>query len=592
LVARSIKEFKHRQFKGELRMGIVSLPKKYSQIKPTLGARINPSHPLAKGLFIACLVNEGGGAFHNLVTGNKCDPSASTGSDSDLGNMSWQRSPYGSAVEFPGTYPQAPQIHVSTDYDNLRNVSLAVLAKIINPSTGFNQLALDKGGGYGPSIFFDNTAQQWHCWRAQGNYGGCVGKNFAANKWSWVSCSLGDVGVTPRMYEDGVETTTSPNTTTGFPGDDGQSYITDSQFVGQVACYLAWNRLLNPTEHMMLARDPWSLFSAPEPSARFFTSTSSLISVSSVLKHFHEAMTTASVTSTGKQESIFYVTRALIQVHEALKGVVITSILDQETLQRIAQTYKKEQESIQGITRTSTLEQEASGFSTKTTTSIQEATAKIQTVQASEQESLLTVAKVHTLDQECLKGIQNAVNAFQEASGFVTKLVGHKQESIAVVSAANTLRQESLLSLSRVYINLQEALKGVSKAYLVDQESKGFAQAVTTAIHESRAFVSTSNTGKQESLIPLTRQLNAALEALLSVSKTLQQEQDAIKGVSKTSIHYQEATAVLVLSAVLIEASRVLLSIILESSSVKESMVADLTKATTSIILENSGEHI
>ena len=255
--------------------------------KPPLGIRLNPGHPLARGLVGCWLMNEGGG---NLVRDLSSNNNNGTITVKATGSYSWV--PGGlklnrSGLE-DGAYIQlgdnsCPRLAITTG-----NISIFALFKPgLQDATDFGTLFScgydiagdDEGwmlgscgtGGPSAAVIMDfNSANN-----NETDYSG--NSIWTTDEWQTFSATRADS--THKMYYNGQSipyTATTHGVTIPYlatitnyighlGGDYQRSYGLGYRFVdGTFGCVFIWNRLLSDSDMISLTANPYTMFE-PEP---------------------------------------------------------------------------------------------------------------------------------------------------------------------------------------------------------------------------------------------------------------------------------------------------------------------------------------
>lgn len=243
--------------------------------KPPAGARVDWSHPLARGLVAYWPFNEGSGRrAAELVNGNAAVLLNLTGTA-----RGWSGGAGGTCGEFVAAssqYAEAPS-HRAMEFGT-GPYTLSAQFQTPNPVLNRNLLARDLGAG-GALGYWRVRIGDGLAMRFQMDTGSVVGATpVAANSLYRVTCtrSAGGVGtIYLNGRTDGTATGLTSTATSGAPLQfstfvGGGEYL-DSK-IGWVAMH---NRCLSPQEARMLAADPYGFLLPPGSSRSWFLAGSS-----------------------------------------------------------------------------------------------------------------------------------------------------------------------------------------------------------------------------------------------------------------------------------------------------------------------------
>lgn len=238
------------------------------QLKPFRGARLNRTHPLARGLVGCWIFNEG--------SGDKVYDLSGYGNHGTLTNMDpptdWVGGKHGWALDFDGSNDD-----VQIPYSNVLNPPKFTMATSVRVDSGDGQYRTPIGSRHG-----------W-------NYTGyCLLTNkFVNNKWQvmigngtgwptvtgsiavlgkWIHLVGTYDGFVLRLYEDGVAVGVPntcafvPNTSVGFSIG---SLPADLWFPGLISEVYIYNRALSVEEVAWVYREPFCMFEEPTPRSIF-----------------------------------------------------------------------------------------------------------------------------------------------------------------------------------------------------------------------------------------------------------------------------------------------------------------------------------
>lgn len=541
-------------------------PRKWS-MKPPAGTQLQYGNPLLVGLKECIFFNEGGGTPTNLAS--------PTLVPSLVGTAAWVSGLVGTGVHGNSATNQVRIADSSLNYAAGDFTFRTVFTPVT--WTGAFTDTFMKGNEF--RLFFDTSGNLSLAAMGGTDGGTCSTGMTAGGTYDFVITRSGSTCI---CYVNGVNKGTFTNGNTALQsaifqyGGDGNR---GSQGDVTVYTHNFWTRALSPAEIQELYVNPYTLLrGAPRIRLGSTTASSGLITVTAVYLFLQEALLTASLVGKSEQEATGIVSKAWASAHEALALLSKSGLHQHEAMILSKNILLHLQEALQTASQQRLSSQEASGTVTRAVSHVQEALSKLASSYTSQQESLLSASKVYTSEQEALKGLQQAVSSLQEASGTVKRIVTSEQEAIAYTKTANLSYQESLSSLSKVYTAVHEALKTASLVGSGFQEAKGIVTVLLSSIQEAKAYITTVSLGEQETLKPVSVQLNSVQEALKGLSKTLATSQEALGGVKKTTTHSQEAQAILVLSALLVEAARVVLTLLLEQTSATPTLEFEMTQ--------------
>ncbi len=254
----------------------ITLLRRHAGQKPFLGARLDPTHPLARGLMAAYHLNEGGGTTLNDATGRSPATVA--------GGPPWISGPQGAALRFAGTgaqyaaTPDAPWLATGAgdvtyevwanpspaqtgflltkrDSSVYTQTSLLIAGNSEGGTAGSNFcMLLYQGGATAPQRGFKSVAAV-----ADGNWHHFVG----VYNGSTASASLYVDGVAVPVTVD-YNAGTPPNVTNTEPLSIGAGAQGGAlPLTGSVAVARAWSRTLSAAEVATLYTDPYAMFQAP-----------------------------------------------------------------------------------------------------------------------------------------------------------------------------------------------------------------------------------------------------------------------------------------------------------------------------------------
>jgi hypothetical protein len=246
-------------------------------IKPPVSARLNPTHPLTRGLAGCWLLNEGAGRIAHDVSGHHCDGIFS-------GGPAWSPSRRGYAVEFDGYddwISMGDCLNLGTDDVTMLAIVKYSAAAQPDEWSGlcFAAIAgkghLDSiGRGYGLSLNGSNQIY-WQV-RNEGSYFYATSDNALNDGRYHVAIGICDRDSTTgvRLYVDGIEQDATADPTP-IDGDDlggarafaigsrqesGGTWFWD--FVGTVAAVYVWKRVLTEAEIRQLQCRPFAPFAS------------------------------------------------------------------------------------------------------------------------------------------------------------------------------------------------------------------------------------------------------------------------------------------------------------------------------------------
>lgn len=255
----------------------ITLLRRHAGQKPFLGARLDPTHPLARGLMAAYHLNEGGGTTLNDALGRSPATVA--------GGPPWISGPQGAALRFAGSgaqyaaTPDAPWLATGAGdvtYEVWANPSSAQTGFLLTKrdSSVYTQTTLliagDSEGGsagsylcfllyQGPPASVNERGFRTTMPVADGNWHHFVG----VYSGSTASASLYVDGVAVPLTVD-HNLGTPPNVTNTAPFSFGAGAPGGARpLTGSVAVARAWSRILSAAEVATLYTDPYALFQAP-----------------------------------------------------------------------------------------------------------------------------------------------------------------------------------------------------------------------------------------------------------------------------------------------------------------------------------------
>jgi hypothetical protein len=221
--------------------------------KPPIGARINQSHPLGRGLALAYLFNEGGS--------NKIFDGAWRRYDTTSNGPTWTPS----GLSFDGV-----------------NDSVAVPNYIFGATGTFYILLKPTGitaGDAYQALFVSSAGNGFHIRSGSGKldyyYGGDHLTTVGATEGQWNHmAAVSDAGAV-SFYLNGAINGTAASAT-GFTavtsGDDSFS----ETYAGEIACILVWNRALSQAEIQQLLADPYAAFRPADENVGFVAATGAI----------------------------------------------------------------------------------------------------------------------------------------------------------------------------------------------------------------------------------------------------------------------------------------------------------------------------
>jgi hypothetical protein len=223
------------------------VPQKPAQWKPPVGSKVDPTHPLAKGLILAFLLNEGAGkTIYNAVVEAPARVGTLTSS------LTWGVERYGEVVKFPGTASQDityPSFTFGTNF---------TLELMLHPTTitgSFVPIWTDSGNTYG--LYIDTNDLDFG---ATGNQSASAG--LAAGGYFHVVMTHANGGPTDSFFINGVaKGSGSAGGAFGTPAFSNIGGNSGGGYNGSIAWIRAWNnRLLTQAEAAQLYQRPFDMF--------------------------------------------------------------------------------------------------------------------------------------------------------------------------------------------------------------------------------------------------------------------------------------------------------------------------------------------
>jgi len=229
-------------------------------IKPPRGARLNLSHPLARGLIGCWLFNEGTG---DIVHDSSTNKKGNVNNDGIMLNMypatDWVAGKDGFALDFDGV---DDEIQISQDH-TLEPQAITICSLVSLAATGDYRNIITCGDNLGYRIrvnsnntigFFDEGAT---------NYINST-VTVTVNKYACICATGGAEGL--KIYLDGVEVASnSVAYTAPTPGGNvliGTDFnlLSDVPWIGKIAYVKIYNRALSASEIQQLYINPYQMF--------------------------------------------------------------------------------------------------------------------------------------------------------------------------------------------------------------------------------------------------------------------------------------------------------------------------------------------
>ena len=245
------------------------------RIKPRV-PKVNPEHPLAKGLVAAYPFFDGGGTDLQDITARGLSGAVS-------GTPEWSQSRYGKALNFDGVGDRVVSsndallnpatavsvsvwVRANSDW-SLGTAITGIVSKGLFPLPGHTFSLAGDPGWFGPVGEFDF----WVFTGAFVSHGVHSGVVPVPGQWYHIVGTYGAAGANykQRIYVDGVlkdeAFPVSALYTMASDLDIGHSSYFGGYLDGALADVRIWNRALLPGEVESLYYDPWSLYRGPEP---------------------------------------------------------------------------------------------------------------------------------------------------------------------------------------------------------------------------------------------------------------------------------------------------------------------------------------
>lgn len=227
--------------------------------KPRRGeAAVNRQHPLARGLVGAWLFNEGGGTTVRDVSGAGND-----GTMANMGAANWAVTKYGRGLLYIDT---SDSVDCSKEIIGTGDVSIVSLIRAESRGGGNNGRIIDVGTGNATSLGMSSTNNKLYGSRNGVSFPVSANNSIPYNTWRHVVFAAGASSQTANYYING-ELSGTANQATGAPDLDGASglYIGNRSdntrgFDGDIVYLLIYDRVLSPSEAIMLYADPWRAF--------------------------------------------------------------------------------------------------------------------------------------------------------------------------------------------------------------------------------------------------------------------------------------------------------------------------------------------
>lgn len=238
------------------------------QLKPFRGARLNRTHPLAKGLVGCWIFNEG--------SGDKVYDLSGYGNDGDLTNMDpatdWVGGKHGWALGFDGS---DDYVSVPTPSGIMNSGTVAAWVKPYDVYvTAIHGIFISGWGvNYQRIYILDYNIGGLHKFYI------CLGGSTLVNSTydflvdTWQHVALSWEGSIYYIYVNGLQVITGTATaldglsaTSRIGGGPGQPNLV---FNGAIDSVGIWNRVLLAEEHAHLYREPFCMFEEPAPRSIF-----------------------------------------------------------------------------------------------------------------------------------------------------------------------------------------------------------------------------------------------------------------------------------------------------------------------------------
>lgn len=255
------------------------------RIEPLIANRVNPTHPLARGLAACWLLNEGSGRIVHDVSGHHHDGNFS-------GNPVWSDSPAGRTIEFGGNddwISMGDCLDLGTD--DITVLAVVKYNVVSQPDEwGGNRIGAIVGKGH-----LDGTGKGYGLAISSGSHIHWQVRNQASSFSAISDIALNDdqwhlaIGVCDRdnstgvrLYVDGVLQNIIANATTlnGIALNGSRAFAIGSRqdeatgawfwdFAGSVAMVCVWKRVLAGVEILSLQQNTFAMFGSPRVIAMF-----------------------------------------------------------------------------------------------------------------------------------------------------------------------------------------------------------------------------------------------------------------------------------------------------------------------------------
>lgn len=241
--------------------------------KPLLGQQIKWEHPLAKGLVICWLMNEGSGHIFDCIRGIV---------ESNWTTLpNWESSPKGPCINFNGSqhfralndgvdwFPSADKGSIFVIADTTDNDAAAYMFDLATPRI---TCLLESGTAAG-TITFHHSGDSW-----------TVANAMPSNNVFYSLVFTWNAGGNIRTaYRDGISLGSDSTALTGASPSDvlriGARNDTDSQWNGRFVLWHSYNRVLSAEEAAWLHYEHYAIFRQPSRPKYYFVTAAAGLSI-------------------------------------------------------------------------------------------------------------------------------------------------------------------------------------------------------------------------------------------------------------------------------------------------------------------------